>query len=614
MMDEQKVNNITQKYNKIKEAAKSQLTDEDDFFNEVPNHLFNAESIREKNKLHNDGKSKLLLEEFLKTKKELNEKKEIDSDYSIADLMTDLKKAYIKYARANAKLDRIGKAIVFLDTMTESYIRIIRYKNIDRQGKEHDRLRTDRITQKVVNAFVDKECKELMGTLLKSEDISFIRRDLNLFYKEFEPLKPKFYGEFFNTYTPHGFLDVRLENKINIEKFVNISLPKRYPFINALMSNIAPDTNERIYLLNWFSTILNTAEKTKTAPVLKGIQRTGKGVFATQIIEYAMHESNCFIATNSNLSDKFNTYLEDKLFITFDEVKGDFKTQNDIGNTIKQIVSEDKLSIRAMNTNPYMITSYANCIFLSNDDLPIPMDQSDGRFTIIETKSRKLIDVAKTEFKLTIQEFLEELKKERDNFLIHLKMCDYDKKLATSTIENQAKKVIQDAVATHEAVLKTAFKNQDVETISDILDEAVQDTLSDILIKKETEVSTENLETGDTFKVKKTIPFNHTNFKMKELFLNEFKTGYISNTSLKWFSKALNLEHILKDDKKFGSFWNKVLTGGVTINLKLNAKLNEKEKRIKEKFRQIKIHDEVNTFTFDDMNFSFITTTTATQI
>ncbi len=606
---------ITAKINAIKESAKNSLTDQDDFYDEVIVNLQAAEKIRENNKLHNDDKSKELLEKLKEDRKFFLDKKEQDDpEYGLKEYLTDIKKAYITYAKANARLDRLGKAIVFLDVTTERFIRIIRYINVDRSGKKHERLRTDRITSKTVNSFIDAECKALKIPLLKSDDISYIKRELGLFFKEFEPLKPRFYGEFFNTYTPHGFLDVRLENKINIEKFTNITLPKRYPIINALMQNIAPDQNERIYLLNWLSTIFNTSEKTKTAPVLKGIQRTGKGVFATQIIEYAMHEANCFIATNANLSDKFNTYLEDKLFITFDEVKGDFKTQNDIGNIIKQIVSEDKLSIRAMNTDPYMITSFANCIFLSNDDLPIPMDQSDGRFTIIETRSRKLITVAKEDFDLTIEDFLKKLKAERDHFIIHLKMCKFDRRLATSTIENKAKKVIQDATATHEAVLKTAFQNQDVEIIEDILDEAIQDVLTDTLIKRETEVHTVSLETGDTFKTKKTTPFNHNNKKMQELFLQEFKSAFMSNTSLKWFSKALNLEHILKDDKKFGSFWNKVLSGAVTVNLKLNPKISTKETKIKEKFRQLRIHDKITEFNFDGMNFSFITNTTATQL
>ena len=266
-----------------------------------------------------------------------------------------------------------------------------------------------------------------------------------------------------------------------------------------------------------------------------------------------------------------------------------------------------------MHTNPYMITLHCNCIFLSNDDLPIPMDQSDGRFTIIETKSRKLIDVAEADFKKTIDEFIDLIKSERDHFLIHLKMCKYNKKLAMTTIENQSKKIIQDAMATHEAVLKTAFKNQDIDTISDILDEAIQDITNETLVKKEYQAFALDQNTGDTYNSKRHISFNHPNKKMKEIFIKELEAGFISNTSLKWFSKALSLEHILKDDKKFGSFWNKVLTGSVTVNLKFKDTINVKNKRLKEKFRKINQHEDITTFHHDGADFIFISTTTAEQ-
>lgn len=605
--------NITKKIQAIKQNARENLTAQDDFYMEVPNHLKNVELIREKNKLHNDGKSQALKEQFFKDKAEIDKWYEDNkSDATMNDKLTKLKNAYLKYATKNARLDRIGEATVFHDAMTDNFIWQKRYKEKDRDGIEHDRVDTNRVNQNVINGFIDAECKKLIGTLLSTAERTTIRRNLNIFFKQFEPLKDKFYGDFFNTYTPHGFLDVRVDNKVNIEKFVTVSMPKRYPAINALLENIAPDSSERIFLLNWLSTILNTAKKTKTAPVLKGIQRTGKGVFATKIIEYAMHESNCFIATNSNLADNFNGYLEDKLFITFDEVKGDFKTDKDIGNKIKGIVSEDKYQIRTMHTNPYMITLWCNCIFLSNDDLPIPMDQSDGRFTIIETKPRKLMDVAETDFKLDIGDFISLIEKERDLFLVHLKMCLFDKKLAMSTIENQSKKVIQDAIATHEAVLKTAFRNQDKESIEDILDEATQDILNDTLMKKETEIIvTDNI---DTPKVKKQIPFNHPNKTMKHIFIKEFEAGLISNTSLKWFSRVLNLEHIFKDDKKFGSFWNKVLTGAETITLKFDEPIKGGDNKLKEKFRRLKPHEDISGLHYDGKDFTLTTPKTAQQL
>jgi hypothetical protein len=321
-----------------------------------------------------------------------------------------------------------------------------------------------------------------------------------------------------------------------------------------------------------------------------------------------MHESNCFVATNANLSDNFNSYLEDKLFITFDEVKGDFHKDKDIANKIKLIVSEENISIRTMHTNPYMIRFSANCIFLSNEDLPIPMDQSDERLSVIETKSKTLKTVA-TEMGYDIHNFIELLEKERDAFLVHLKMCTYSKQLAMSTIANKTKKAIQNATSTTQSVLKTAFRSQDIETIDEILEEAIQDVKTDTLIKSEIEVVAQG-EDGD-FKLKKQKPFDHTNIEMKDIFMNEFKAGLISNTSLKWFSKITNIEHILKSDTKFGNFWNLVLNQATLIKLKwtesrhIDGRMQDIKIEHSERFRVINQHEQIDIFYFGKSEFMF---------
>ena len=601
--------NINQKIQAIKESAKLQLTEEADFYNKIPNYIQQVNFIRESNKHHNEEEGKELLKAFYQEKKQINEQYEANkAEMTIKDKINLIENAYVKYAKKNAALDRLGKATVFFDAMTGMYVRISRYVDVDTEGNEHDRILTDRLKDTTVYKYIDRESKELAGIHVNTKNRTAILRELRVFRKEFAPLKPAFYGEFFNTYIPNGFLDVKVDNVLNVDKFTTITLPKRYPIINALLENIAPYEDERVFLLNWLSTILNTAKKTKTAIVLKGIQRTGKGVFASKIIEYAMHESNCFIATNANLTDNFNNFLEDKLFITFDEVKGDFNKEKDITNKIKLIVSEESIQIRAMHTNPYMIRFNANCIFLSNEDLPISMDQSDERLSVIETNSKTLLQVAR-EMGYEIAEFISLIEKERDQFLVHLKMCNYSKQLAMSTIQNKTKKAIQDATSTTQSVLKTAFRSHDLETISEILDEAITDTMSETLIKQEIETLTQG--EYEMMKVKKTIPFPYNNAEMKIMFMDEFKAGFISNTSLKWFSKVTNIEHILKSDTKFGNFWNLVLTKASIIKLrwKENRNIDGTTKLIDvehgERFRAINQHELPTTFYFNKKTFIF---------
>ncbi|MFK5938282.1 MAG: DUF5906 domain-containing protein [Sulfurimonas sp.] len=609
---------INAKIQAIKESAKQQLTPEADYYNQVQNYIVQVNSIREANKYHNEDKSKALLDSFLSEKQMIEDEYEARKpEMTINEKITKIEDAYVRYARKNAALDRLGQATIFFDAMTGMYVRISRYVDIDTEGKKHDRIITDRLKDTTVNKYIDLESKTLAGIHVATKKRTAILREFKVYRKEFAPLKPAFYGEFFNTYTPNGFLDVRVNNVLNVDKFTTITLPKRYPIINALLENIAPYEDERVFLLNWLSTILNTAKKTKTAIILKGIQRTGKGVFASKIIEYAMHESNCFVATNANLSDNFNSYLEDKLFITFDEVKGDFHKDKDIANKIKLIVSEENISIRTMHTNPYMIRFSANCIFLSNEDLPIPMDQSDERLSVIETKSKTLLQVARG-MGYEIGEFISLLEKERDEFLVHLKMCNYSKQLAMSTIANKTKKAIQDATSTTQSVLKTAFRSQDLDTISEMLDEAIADTKAETLIKQEIEASA----SGDyeTIKSKKIIPFPYNNAEMKIIFMDEFKSGLISNTSLKWFSKVTNIEHILKSDTKFGNFWNLVLSKASIIKLRWseNRHIDGTTQLIEvehgERFRAINQHELPTTFHFNKKTFTFTSSKIAIEI
>ena len=260
-----------------------------------------------------------------------------------------------------------------------------------------------------------------------------------------------------------------------------------------------------------------------------------------------------------------------------------------------------------MHTIPYMIRFSANCIFLSNEDLPIPMDQSDERLSVIETKSKTLKTVAK-EMGYDIHSFIELLEKERDAFLVHLKMCKYSKQLAMTTIVNKTKKAIQEATSTTQSVLKTAIKNQDIDTIDEILEEAIQDIKNDTLIKSEIVVAPDS---------KKQIPFDYTNIEMKDMFMNEFKAGLISNTSLKWFSKITVMQLVTDSDIKFGNFWNLILNQATLIKLKwtesrhIDGRMQDIKIEHKERFRAINQHEQIDTFYFDKSEFMFVSKKTA---
>jgi len=599
---------IDNKIKEIRKKAMDNLKDEDNY-SKVADYLEEAIKIRDEAKEHNMDAHKDALKNFYNIHKSLIvAKKELSRESSkyhemVDAINYDIEKNATNYAIKQAEMDRLDKDTMFYMGVTDTYIKINRYNQIDSNGNEVERIRVDRIKEKATKKFIETKIKALSKKMLPTANISHILRYYKPYNKTFQPLKPRMFGDFFNTYTPNGFLDVKVENTIDINKFVEITLPKRYPAINLLLKNIAPKQEELEYLLNWFSTILNTSKKIKTSIILKGIQRTGKGVFVTKLIEYSVHRDNCFTATNGNLSEKFNNYLEDKQFIIFDEVKGDYKNDKDLANKVKLIVSEDRMNIRSMGVDPYMIDFYANCIFLSNEDVPLPLDQSDERFTIIETRSRTLKKAINDD---DIDEFIKKIEDERDEFLIQLKMCKYNRDLASSTLKNDIKNVIQDATASTSNILKTVFRNRDKNTIEDILNDAIKDIEKEYLPLKEVEV-VENNELGQKIKFKKIIPFEFDNATMSRNFIKEFEFGMLSNTSLKWFSTITKIEHILKNDKKFGSFWNLILNKPIIISISID------NKKLAERFRKIDEHQDISRINFKNKMF-MLTGKTAIEV
>ena len=86
---------------------------------------------------------------------------------------------------------------------------------------------------------------------------------------------------------------------------------------------------------------------------------------------------------------------------------------------------------------------------------------------------------------------------------------------------------------------------------------------------------------------------------MAENFIKELKSGHLSATSLKWFTKALNIEHALKNDLKFGNFWNIVLTTPVIVKLKSPSGIKQ------ERFRLLSPHHKVTQFYYDNQTWIY---------
>lgn len=265
-------------------------------------------------------------------------------------------------------------------------------------------------------------------------------------YLTFEPLKPYEWKEngftYRNTYIESNISKRAKEEREKGLLSINESQDflEKYPHIKALLENLCNKTEYLNYFVNWLSFIFATKEKSGVAVLFRGIQGTGKGVFWKYIIEYFFGTNYVQVLENDSLKSNFTPKgLEKSLFALANEIKGDFRDGNSMYEKLKMYVTDDTLRIEEKGVQSFNAKNHFNMIFFSNNSLPLQIQGSDRRYTIFQTKARTLTEVAKNDFKMSIDEFIKSIVKERDNFLIDLVCYAYDISRAKSCLETEEK-------------------------------------------------------------------------------------------------------------------------------------------------------------------------------
>jgi len=479
-------------------------------------------------------------------------------DLSGQDKNKQIREAFTAYMVECAKLNRVGKSIVFFDKAQAKYIEAVTViKKDEETGEEKEDHIIDYREGIAIRKMIQKEAKRIIGNILAKTQESIILEWIDPYIKTYAPKQKKLYGDYFNVYTPNGFLEVKVNNVIDLDNFVDNIMPQHFPLIDALFKNLAAKEEERKYLINWLSYILNTAQKTRNAIAIIGIQGSGKGVLKEQLIEYALHPDNSHEVSNQDIASTFNSYIENKLFLFFNEIKGNFKESSTQADKIKPFITDSRISVNEKHRKQMYIENHANCMFFSNHDLPFQIEDKDRRYSVIKTEHKTLIEVARERFNLEIGKYIDGMQKERDDFLIMLKMLKHNEeseKLALSLLDNEVKRKIKEQTNTVKEILKEKILDRDVEWFDDVLSEAIEGIENDRLKMRDVDKVVPDAEDGETIQ---RFPEIHpyTNAMQKDFFLQEIEQGIFTNGALKWFTKIYDVESA-NSDHKFGKFWN----------------------------------------------------------
>ena len=138
------------------------------------------------------------------------------------------------------------------------------------------------------------------------------------------------------------------------------------------------------WIIKWMAYPLqNPGAKMASALILHGPQGTGKSlIFRTLAKIYGKYAT---VIGNSGIEDKFNAdWSDSKLMILAEEIATSADKWQ-IKNELKELITGETVRVRAMHRMAYHQKNHMNLIFLSNEDMPLPIEQDDRRHCVVYT-------------------------------------------------------------------------------------------------------------------------------------------------------------------------------------------------------------------------------------
>lgn len=140
------------------------------------------------------------------------------------------------------------------------------------------------------------------------------------------------------------------------------------------------------WVIRWLAYPLqHPGAKMKTCLVIHGPQGTGKNLFFDQILK--IYGKYGRVIDQSAIEDKFNDCFSGKLFMLADEVVARSDLYH-VKNKLKGLITGDRIRINPKNMSAYEETNHVNLVFLSNERMPVVIEQDDRRHQVIWTPNK----------------------------------------------------------------------------------------------------------------------------------------------------------------------------------------------------------------------------------
>lgn len=159
------------------------------------------------------------------------------------------------------------------------------------------------------------------------------------------------------------------------------------PFLKH-MEKLLPDPRDRAIALAYAAAVVQYAGyKFQWAPLFQGCEGNGKTLL-TRCVAYAVGNRYTHMPPAAEISEKFNSWLFGSIFIGVEDIYVP-ESRMEIIETLKPMITGDRLAKRAMQQDQVMMTNCANFIFNSNHRNAVKKTQNDRRFCVFFTAQQE---------------------------------------------------------------------------------------------------------------------------------------------------------------------------------------------------------------------------------
>jgi putative DNA primase/helicase len=140
------------------------------------------------------------------------------------------------------------------------------------------------------------------------------------------------------------------------------------------------------WVLNWLAyPIQHPGAKLKTTLVMHGPQGTGKNLLFEAIM--AIYGEFGAVIDQTAIEDKFNDWASRKLFLIADEVIARSDIYH-VKNKLKAFITGEWIRINPKQVAAYNERNHVNMVFLSNEAMPVALEEDDRRHVVIWTPDK----------------------------------------------------------------------------------------------------------------------------------------------------------------------------------------------------------------------------------